>query len=998
MIAMAIYHFSVKIISRSRGSSAVAAAAYRSASRLRDDRLGRTHNFSKKTGVVHSEVILPENAPAVWRNRERLWNDVETVEIRRDAQLAREVVFVIPRELDQAQGIELARQFVHREFVNHGMVADLNVHWDLDASSDANPHAHIMLSTREASENGFRYKVREWNHVELLTRWREAWADDVNVRLAQLDIDARVDHRSLKARGIDLKPHVKIGGAALQMAARGIRADRVEEHRVIARDNGERILRNPRLALNLISHQQATFANRDLAIMAHRYSDGAEQFNAVMSAMRNSPDLVKLGTDGRGEDRFTTREMVETEQRLERAGGIMAERERHRVAERFQSSALDRAVERELRLSCEEADALEHIAAGPDLAIVIARRWAGRSAMLGIAREAWEAAGYSVRGATLSGIAAESLESSSGITSCRLATLEHQWRRGRELLTDRDVLVIDEADLIGIHEMERVISHAADVCAKVVLLGDPEHLQAIQAGAAFRALNELYGGVEIAEVRRQRADWQRNATRQLATGRTAQALAAYRDHDMVHESATRKKARGDLIDRWDCDRRANPDASRIILAHTNAEVRALNDIARERMRKNGELGDEVEVHVARGGRGFAPGDRMIFLRNQDGLQVKNGTRGTVHRLSANAMTVHVDNGGDVSFELKDYNDIDHGYAATMHTAQGMTFDRVYVLATPEMDRHRAYLALSRHRDRVDLHYGRDDFADHDRLARTLSRERGRDMASKYEPPSPERAFAERRGIRVREGVAKAILHIPKPTRDVTRTSLSKVLERLRFVFGASPELTARGEVERQGRLKCRQPNVERRADSKPATLQARSDALKRDDRAMDAVFTATGAQGRAKPERRREPADTLREFEAAQPHAWREAEAAYTPNPSLSAEAVDGRFNRAARTPQAETEVCTNSDKRADLFIKGWRRLDKESQRQYQAGDMASYKASRAAMGEMATRLMRDPQLESLLASRTAELGIVMKTGRSLGAELAFNHSIDIGLGRSRGL
>ena len=109
---MAIYHLHVKVIGRKAGSSAVASAAYRSGSRLRDERLGRDQDFSAKRGVVHSEVMLPENAPQAWSDRERLWNDVEAFEVRKDAQLAREVEFAIPREMTQAQGIELACDFV----------------------------------------------------------------------------------------------------------------------------------------------------------------------------------------------------------------------------------------------------------------------------------------------------------------------------------------------------------------------------------------------------------------------------------------------------------------------------------------------------------------------------------------------------------------------------------------------------------------------------------------------------------------------------------------------------------------------------------------------------------------------------------------------------------------------------------------------------------------------------------------------------------------------
>ena len=151
---------------------------------------------------------------------------------------------------------------------------------------------------------------------------------------------------------------------------------------------------------------------------------------------------------------------------------------------------------------------------------------------------------------------------------------------------------------------------------------------------------------------------------------------------MVHEAQTREQARGDLIERWDRDRQASPERSRIILTHTNDEVRALNEAARERMRAAGDLGDEVHVTVERGARNFASGDRVMFLQNERGLGVKNGTLGTIEQVSAQSMTVQTDDGRSVRFDLKDYNRIDHGYAATIHKAQGMTVDRAHVLATP----------------------------------------------------------------------------------------------------------------------------------------------------------------------------------------------------------------------------------------------------------------------------------------------------------------------------
>ncbi|MBN9070503.1 MAG: Ti-type conjugative transfer relaxase TraA [Rhizobiales bacterium] len=985
---MAIYHLHVKVISRKAGQSAVASAAYRSASRLRDERLGRDQDFTAKRGVIHSEVLLPDHAPDVWEDRERLWNDVEAFEVRKDAQLVREVEFAIPREMTQAQGIKLARDFAQAEFVDQGMIADLNVHWDFAEDGSPKPHAHVMLTMRSVDENGFGHKVRDWNRTEMVERWRERWAEHVNERLAELDIDARIDHRSLEAQGVDLEPQTQIGAPAQRIEGEGIKtADRANMHREIARNNGARIIADPSVALDAITQQQSTFTRHDMAKFAHRHSDGIDQFNEVMGAMRNAPDLVELGKDGRGEDRFTTRDMIEAEQRLHSAAELMAECERHEVSDKNREAALVRSEARGLVLSSEQADALAHVTDGRDLGIVVGYAGTGKSAMLGVAREAWEASGYEVRGVALSGIAAENLESGSGISSRTIASMEHGWQNGRDMLTARDVLVIDEAGMVGTRQLERVLSQAQEAGAKVVLVGDPQQLQSIEAGAAFRSIHEHHGGVEIHEVRRQREDWQRDATRDLATGRTGNAIRAYDAHDMVHEAQSREQAREDLIDRWDRDRQAAPDGSRIILTHTNAEVRELNEAARDRMREAGDLSEDVRVTVERGERNFASGDRVMFLQNERGLGVKNGTLGTIEQVSTQSMTVQTDNGRSIAFDLKDYNRIDHGYAATIHKAQGMTVDRAHVLATPGMDAHGSYVALSRHRAGMDLHYGRDDFADQNRLARTLSRDRAKDMAADYEPAQ---SYAERRGITFRERVAEIVRKVPEKVRGM--------FDGLRLPADGTPGSDA---VQRSERESTGKRTAERQTEEPEEALRrARGRALVRHARAVDAIFAAQEQDGRASPKQVQELHDARKVFEEVRPYGSHDAEAAYKKNPELATEAASGNARRAIRALQLETELRTDPQRRADRFVERWQKLEQTSQRQYQAGDMAGYKSTRSAMGDMANSLQRDPQLESLLANRKQQLGIGagIESGRSIGRELAFTHGPNLGRGRGIGL
>lgn len=976
---MSIYHFSAKVVSRANGSSAVAAAAYRSASELHDERLGRNHDFSNKAGVIHSEVMLPKGAPERLNDRATLWNEVEAREPQKNSQLAREVEFSIPREMNEKQGVALARNFVKAQFVDRGMVADLNVHWDKAKDGSPKPHAHVMLTMRDVGPDGFGNKNRDWNDRALLKDWREAWAAHVNERMAELGLEGRIDHRSYAEQGIELEPQHKIGPAASRMPGQGLEAERIEDHARIARDNGEKIIANPSIALDAITRQQATFTTRDLATFAFRHSDGKEQFDQVMGAVRASPELVALGKDGRDQERFTSRDMIAVENRLERAGDELARRSEHGLPARAIEGAITRAGSEGLVLGDEQRAALEHITGPSGIANVIGYAGTGKSAMLGVARDGWERAGYTVRGAALSGIAAENLEGGSGIQSRTIASLEHAWGQGREQLGPRDVLVVDEAGMIGSRQMERVLGAARDAGAKVVMVGDPEQLQAIEAGAAFRSVTERHGAAEITEIRRQREDWQKEATRQLATGRTGEAIHAYAAHGMVHEHATREEARAGLVDDWDGKRQAEPDKSQIIFTHTNAEVRELNQEARERVRATGGLGEDVAVKADRGERAFAAGDRLMFLRNERSLGVKNGTLGTIEGVSPDRMSVRLDSGRNVAFDTKDYAAVDHGYAATFHKSQGVTVDRAHVLATPGMDRHSTYVGMTRHRDSAQLHYGRDDFADQRQLVRTLSRERSKDMAGDYARPEQDqvRAFADRREIR-----------FPELARQVAE----KVRDKARGMFaGFRPKPAAEKATSAErvaaslSRAQSREPLAPTLARAIERYGRAAADMERMREKGLPVLAHQEQALAKA--------GDAL---EQVRPHAARDLASAIERDPRLARDAAEGNTGGAAKAMEAERQVRIDPEKRAGRFVEQWQGMKEARASMERAGDRAGAEKLGKRMESMAGGLHRDPQLESVLRARAPELALSMERGRSIGQELA--QSVAIGRDRDRGM
>jgi hypothetical protein len=200
---MAIYHFDASVISRSKGRSATAAIAYRTAEVITDHRTGEVHDYTRKGGVLHTEIIAPDNAPAWVHDRSALWNAVEDAERRKDAQVAREVRVALPSELTTAQNADLVRAFVREQFVARGMIADVALHAPGREGDQRNHHAHIMLTTREVGPEGFGAKERDWNAKDLLVDWRQSWAEHVNDTLERHDISERVDHRTLVAQRAD---------------------------------------------------------------------------------------------------------------------------------------------------------------------------------------------------------------------------------------------------------------------------------------------------------------------------------------------------------------------------------------------------------------------------------------------------------------------------------------------------------------------------------------------------------------------------------------------------------------------------------------------------------------------------------------------------------------------------------------------------------------------------------------------------------------------------
>ena len=318
---MAIYHCSIKIGSRSNGQSAIAAAAYRSGDKLKDNETGQISDYTKKSGIVFSEISLCDNAPAEYSDREILWNSVHSIEKNKNAQLWREFEVALPKELNREEQKDTVRRFV-KGLNEQGMCVD----WSLHDKGDGNPHAHIMATMRSITENGKwapksrkvydldengqrifqkidksgskQYKnhkedYNDWNSKERVEEWRSAWADCCNARLSERD---RIDHRSYERQGIDQIPTIHEGYAARKIAAAGGTSERIEINNEIREKNS---------LLRKIAAQLKAIGEEIKQLIEER---GSAKIGELLQRSRRSRADERVRTEHRGQGEAASRE------------------------------------------------------------------------------------------------------------------------------------------------------------------------------------------------------------------------------------------------------------------------------------------------------------------------------------------------------------------------------------------------------------------------------------------------------------------------------------------------------------------------------------------------------------------------------------------------------------------------------------------------------------------------------------------------------------------
>ncbi|MBW4464679.1 MAG: relaxase domain-containing protein [Pegethrix bostrychoides GSE-TBD4-15B] len=455
--------------------------------------------------------------------------------------------------------------------------------------------------------------------------------------------------------------------------------------------------------INLVSESitssNSTFFKRDaLRLVAEKSQGlqiGADLAKQIVEGYLKSEDVISLGSI-QGEERFTTYEMRKLEEKMMAQVVSLSDRSHHEVSDSSIETVLSSKSFSTIRQ--EQQDALLHITQRAG-AIQAVRGMAGtgKTYMLTASKVVWEMNGYEVRGISLSGKAVAGLEEAQ-IKSSTIAKFLSE-----PGLSSKTVLICDEAGMVGTRQMAEIIDAVESSHAKLILVGDERQLQSIDAGGAFRAISNQVGKAELSEITRQDEEWARQAVHSFADGNAEEGLKAYSERGLVTIGRHRTHTLQTIISDWKEGGALLTPQDHLILAGSKRDVAALN-IKAQKTRLESDGIEKVSIKIQ--GSLCYEGDRIVFTKNSNIFQVKNGMFGTILKIKSNEITVLLDNKQKRVIPLRnqedsfrkgyDRNDITLGYATTTHKAQGATVAYAYILTDEAMqNRELSYVQASR---------------------------------------------------------------------------------------------------------------------------------------------------------------------------------------------------------------------------------------------------------------------------------------------------------------
>jgi Ti-type conjugative transfer relaxase TraA len=733
-VAVAIQFARARYISRSSGGSAVRSAAYNARESIGAERTGEVFYFRNRDAPEHHEVLLPDGAADRFADAGVLWNAAEAAERRKDAQVAREIVLALPAnaELSTEDRVAMARAFAAEHFVSKGLAVQLDVHAPHGAESEserANWHAHLLITTRRLEGETFSAKKARDLDPEVRsaggrarvadgTAWGEFWRDHQDQYFREHGLAARVDPSATHAQ-----EHI----GPVRMRRTG--AEIVERAEIIRQANQE-AARDPVQVLAALTRNNATFTARDLERflikqLGQEGKDASAEVADIRASVLGHGDVLTLHDRQTGEvvERFTTRQVREEERGALRAAAALAFRRTGAVSERCA-----REAEAARTLRPDQAEAFRHATGAGHIKLIEGRAGTGKSYTLAAIRDAHARDGKRVVGLAPTNAVAQDLAADGFADAGTVHSALFRLKNGRTAWDRDTVVVVDEAAMLDTRVTGELLTAVRQAGAKIILAGDDRQLASIERGGLFSELRQRHGAAEITEVTRQKVEWQRQAARDLAEGRFAEAVGAFDKAGAITWTNNQEAARSALVAAWKRDGEVQPAASRFVFAYTNRDVDTLNAELRQVRRERGELtGADVAFDTKHGRASFAVGDRVQFTDTDKRLHIYNGNVATITGIDRGSgeITARLDAAGKdgrvVTWSPAAFEGFRHGYAGTIYKGQGKTLDRTYLYHTEHWRSAASYVALTRQRESAQIFVARETARDAGQLARQMGR-------------------------------------------------------------------------------------------------------------------------------------------------------------------------------------------------------------------------------------------------------------------------------------
>ena len=795
---MAIYSLQVKTVSRSAGRSVVAAAAYRAAENIVDDRLGVVWDFTRKSGVLHSEIIAPAGAPEWAYDRTELWNAAERAEDkstrRSSATTGRDIILALPHELSHEQRLAAVREFAVSLVERYGVAVDFAIHAPDRHSDERNYHAHLLMTTRRIGPAGFGAKTRELdgfrNGSAEIEAIRASWERIGNRALEEAGLDIRIDCRSYEDQGLDREATVHLGPVASGMERKGETTDLGDRNRAAAAHNAERErvqgdreavsaeiidlaaerarraeerdlraairTQSPPKVLDALTEKRATFNRADLNRALTKVIIDPKERAGLTDRILALPEVVGLReSEAAPVSRYTTRAVLAAEGQVMQDAAALAGQTRHGLG----TAQCDGVLDRHAQVTGDRRAAFWHATEASGLTVVAGESGTGKSTTLAAVRDAYEEAGYRVVGMAWTNVIVQNLRRADFRDATTIAAELKRLETGTSKWDGRTVLIVDEAGMLSTKHLAMVTGQARAAGAKLILAGDDQQLASIERGGLFGALKEQHGAAELHEVVRVSDAGQKRAFNQMHKGEFLPALGIFARQGAINWSGRQGEAFDRLVKRWGDDSAAAPDRTRFVFAYTNADVKELNTALRQVRAGQGALGPDHMLETGEGPSAFAAGDRIQFTgtsRRPDERRagIVNGAAGTIRDIDGNRVTFALDGKPGAPEQLVsfvagtdaaagEFGQFRHGYAGTIYKGQGRTLDETYLYHSKHWRSAASYVALTRHRQNVTLFVATETARDLGQLARQMARVDDCRAASQFvadydfERPPPE---------------------------------------------------------------------------------------------------------------------------------------------------------------------------------------------------------------------------------------------------------------------